>query len=120
MKYSRSDMPQFKFAETARKLDATTMLNYGFLDGGFYFAADIVPDYKYFCRNNTGMEEMLKSQDYYIQSGSPELIVSRSYTGERDYFQNYTCVSEELFPYYRRMVRYYLYVRNDIYENYYC
>ncbi len=120
MKYSRSDMPQFKFAETARKLDATTMLNYGFLDGGFYFAADIVPDYKYFCRNNTGMEEMLKSQDYYIQSGSPELIVSRSYTGERDYFQNYTCVSEELFPYYRRMVRYYLYVRNDIYEKYYC
>ncbi|NLT10530.1 MAG: hypothetical protein GXY08_13690, partial [Ruminococcus sp.] len=69
MKYERSDMPQFKFAELINETPEPKLLNYGFLDGGFYLAADTIPEYKYFCLNNTGLEEMIAAQKEYVDSG---------------------------------------------------
>ena len=54
-----------------------TLLNYGFLDGGFYTATGIVPDYKYFCRMNIPLEEMINAQEDYLNSGSADYVVTR-------------------------------------------
>lgn len=36
LKYSKSDMPQYQFAEIMSQVEDATLLNYNFLDGGFY------------------------------------------------------------------------------------
>lgn len=48
MKYHRRDMPQYQFAREIEKIDHPTLLNYGFLDSGFYFAADVLPTWQIF------------------------------------------------------------------------
>lgn len=77
MSYDKEDMPQYKFAEIINQSENPTLLNYRFLDGGFYYAADVVPNCKYFCRLNIPLEEMWYAQKEYIEEGQIEYIVSR-------------------------------------------
>ncbi len=114
MKYERSEMPQYKFAELISATPEAKLLNYGFLDGGFYLAADTIPEYKYFCQNNTGLDEMITAQKEYVESGDPDYIVTRSYTRKKEDFPMYTCIAEADFPYYKRLVTYYLYRRDGV------
>ena len=37
----------------------------------------IVPDYKYFCRMNIPLEEMINAQEDYLNSGSADYVVTR-------------------------------------------
>ena len=117
MRYKRIEMPQYKFAEIINSVPEADLLNYGFLDGGFYLASDTIPEYYYFCRNNTGLEDMIRSQEEYAASGLPDFIVTRSYSGKTEEFPLYTCVAEADFPYYKRLPTYYLYKRNDLIQN---
>ena len=48
----REDYPQYQFAQIIRQTPEATLLNYGFLDGGFYLAAGVMPTTKYFCQLN--------------------------------------------------------------------
>lgn len=114
MKYDRSEMPQYKFADIINETEEPSILNYGFLDGGFYLASDNIPEYRYFCQNNTGLDEMTASQNKYVLSGEPDYIVTRSYSGKKESFPLYTCIAEADFPYYKRLPTYYLYKRNDL------
>ena len=112
MKYEKKDLPQYQFAEIINQTENPTLLNYDFLDGGFYLASGIVPEFKYFCRNNTGLEAMLSSQQYYVENGIPDYIVARSSDGNKPSFSNYTFVAESEFSYYEKNFYYYLYKRN--------
>jgi len=114
MEYEKKQLPQYQFAEIINQTDDPTLLNYDFLDGGFYLAADIVPEFKYFCRNNTGLEAMLSGQQYYIENGIPDYIVARSSSGNKPSFSLYTCVAESEFPYYEKNFYYYLYTNNQL------
>ncbi len=78
LKYKKSDMPQYKFAEIIEQKPDATLLNYGFLDGGFYTTTGIVPNCKYFCRLNTPLEEMTREQDEVIQKGSVDFVVTNN------------------------------------------
>ena len=92
IRYSKEDMPQYKFAALIGE-DAT-LLNYGFLDGGFYIVSGIVPDCRYFCRLNIDLDEMMEVQDGYVRDGKGSLIVTRD---EELDAERYRCISEESF-----------------------
>ena len=112
MKYDRSCLPQYHFAEL---MDGEgDMLNYGFIDGGFYLAAGEVPEYRYFCRNNMSVPEMTAAQEHYVSSHMPEYIVTRSdkKTPERS-FDGYTLVATKGLSYYDKYFNYFLFRLNE-------
>ncbi len=120
MKYSRDDMPQYRFAKIIGTDSSASILNYGFLDGGFYTAADAIPEMKYFCLTNMLYPEMEDSQEFYVESRIPDYIVTRS-VNEKPWednddslrlkfsFPGYELVSTECFPYYGDDYYYFLY-----------
>lgn len=113
MRYKKDQLPQYRFAKLINETENPTLLNYGFLDGGFYLTAGIIPDQLYFCRNNTGLAPMIESQRCCAESGIPDYIVTRSASGERPEFPLYTCIAEDEFPYYDETLHYFLFRRNE-------
>lgn len=75
MQFDKAELPQYKFATYIK--DDASLLNYGFLDGGFYLAADIIPEEKYFCTLNIHLEEMVTSQNECVEQGRTDFIVTR-------------------------------------------
>ena len=55
-----------------------TLLNYGFMDAGFYTAAGVVPQVKYFHQTNVPLEEMTSEQRRYVEEGLCDYVVTRS------------------------------------------
>ena len=78
-KYEKEDTPQYQFAEIINQKEDATLLNYGFLDGGFYFASGAKPACRYFCYFNINPPEMWKEQNACIQNGEADFIVTRQY-----------------------------------------
>lgn len=69
---------QYRFAEIIRETERPTLLNYGFLDTGFYFAADVLPVNRYFCRLNIPEErlpEMNAQQNQIIREKGVDYVV---------------------------------------------
>ena len=112
MKYDRSDLPQYHFAELMD--EEGSLLNYGFIDGGFYLAAGEVPEFRYFCRNNMSVPEMTAAQEHYVSSHMPEYIVTRSpeRTPERQ-FEGYTLIASRGLSYYNKYFYYFLFRLNE-------
>ncbi|MBQ8135296.1 MAG: hypothetical protein IJ192_12965 [Clostridia bacterium] len=103
---SKDDMPQFKFYETIVKTQNATLLNYGFLDGGFYTVSGIVPNCKYFCELNVEYDEMYRTQKEYAEQGKVDFIVTKD---EKPEFALYECVDTCEFRYWFGTSSYYLY-----------
>lgn len=84
LKYSREDMPQYRFREViledlaAGVVESAEVFNYGCLDLGLYTVMDQVPGCKYFCDYNIYLEEIEETQRDYILSGGPDYIIMRS------------------------------------------
>lgn len=85
--------------------DDTTLLNYGFLDGGFYTVADITPNCRFFCKVNLDLQEMYDTQDSFLKNGLCDYVVSRKIID----FENYELIAhstsykgsqEEIMDYY--------------------
>lgn len=77
---NREDLPQYRFAAIVNQVPGATLLNYGFLDGGFYTAANITPAFKYFMLNNISYDrypEMRDEQDRYIRERLATFVVLR-------------------------------------------
>lgn len=74
--YNKSDLPQYQFAEIISQKEDATLLNYGFLDGGFYTTTGIIPNCKFFCELNIELDEMVEMQDAYIQEGRVDYVVT--------------------------------------------
>ncbi len=82
---SRQDYPQYLFAEEMQKSENPTLLNYGFIDQGFYFAAGIRPINQFFCKVNiprSGLPEMYEEQETLVQRREVEFVVVRMNKGE--------------------------------------
>lgn len=77
MDYEKEDLPQYQFAEIINQQEDPTLLNYGFLDGGFYYAADVVPNCRFFCYLNVAPDEMFFIQRKYIENGLVDFVVTR-------------------------------------------
>ena len=68
---------QYQFAAIMAETPDATLLNYGFMDAGFYTAAGITPHVKYFHQTNVPLQEMLDEQVRYITEGLCDYIVTR-------------------------------------------
>lgn len=73
----RETLPQYQFAEVITKSENPTLLNYGFLDAGFYLASGTLPNCKAFCRLNAPIPEMQRLQDEYLLDGKCEYVVTK-------------------------------------------
>ncbi len=96
--------PQFQFAEIINQKENPTLLNYGFIDGGFYLASHVRPINKYFCKVNIDrkeLPEMYEEQTAILTSRAVDFVVIRIYgvtKNPADYncpelFENYNMVS---------------------------
>ena len=83
-------MPQYQFKEIILSVDDPSLLNYGFLDGGFYTVCDLVPECKYFCTLNIPLEDMYEAMDMQLALGLPDFVVTRS---TPLISENYICVA---------------------------
>ena len=94
LKYKKSDMPQYQFAQIIRQKENPTLLNWGYLDGGFYTTADIVPNCRYFCLLNIPLEEMTTELHRYLEEGLADFVVTQDELLEAN---NYVLVAESSF-----------------------
>lgn len=74
----RSETMQYQFAAVIRQTADATLLNYGFMDAGFYTAAGITPTVKYFHLTNVPLQEMYDEQTRYVTEGTTDYVVSRA------------------------------------------
>ncbi len=106
MKYKKSDMPQFKFAEIINQKENATLLNFGALDGGFYTVTGIVPNEKYFHKPNLQLPEIMENQISCTKERRVDFVVTR---GVRSYSKNYELVATADFRFEGIDFTYYLY-----------
>ncbi len=73
----KSETMQYQLAEKIAEAGRGTLLNYGFMDAGFYTASGIVPNVKYFHQTNVPLAEMLQEQNRYVEEGLCDYVITR-------------------------------------------
>ena len=68
------------FAREIRRTENPTLLNFGFLDGGFYFAADLLPTEKWFCGLNVNPWAGRDAQFAAVEEGRIDYVVTKKQT----------------------------------------
>lgn len=120
MRLTKEDFAQYRFAQIIHEKENATLLNYDFLDGGFYTVADIIPSTKYFMRQNVSYESYPKifdSQNEIIQNKRVDFVVTRSYPGYSTSWalleRNYELVLDQEQIIEGGLYHYYLYEKKD-------
>lgn len=108
---SKEEMPQYRFAEIIRQTEDATLLNFGYLDGGFYYAADVTPSCRFFCILNVNAPDMWATQYAQVREGLVDYVVTRDHPLEsyRVDASLYECVDQAQLYFEGRMRTYYLY-----------
>ncbi|CRK82169.1 hypothetical protein [Neobacillus massiliamazoniensis] len=78
--YQKEPLAQETFAKIMHQEPNPTLLNYGSLDGGFYLTANIVPNIRYFERQNVNYDiypENMDEQNRYIKEKKIKFVVLR-------------------------------------------
>ena len=83
MRVPQEELPPYRFAKTIRQSEDRTLLNYGFLDGGYYLAADSQPVTRFFCTLNNDLPEMKEEQQTAIAEGRTAFVVTRGMGGSQ-------------------------------------
>lgn len=104
----KEELPQYKFASIIGTDGSASVLNYGFLDGGFYTVTNTLPDCKAFCLLVITPDRLMNIQNEHVASGIPDYVVTR---GDELPHSNYTCISTYEYPWNGNNVTYYLYQR---------
>ncbi len=108
MDIPKEDTPQYRFARIIRESEDRSLLNYGFLDGGYYLAAESLPVTRFFCTLNNDLPEMAEEHQSAIREGKTAYIVTRS---RRLRDRNYRLADECSMVFEGREWTYYLYER---------
>ena len=108
MGVEKEELPQYKFASIIGNDGSATLLNYGFLDGGFHTVTNTLPECKVFCLLSITANVLLDTQDEYIENGVTDYIVTR---GVELTANNYKCISSCEYFWEGRNVVCYLYQR---------
>lgn len=111
---------QFVFADIIRETPGATLLNYDALDLGFYTAADIVPNVKFFMKQNIPYEKFPDNQDaqnQYLQEAKTDYVVllTNNDTAENNAIlnENYERIARREYSPYIEDYDYMLYKRRD-------
>lgn len=112
LQYKKDDLPQFRVKSVISQSgrENPTLLNYGCLDGGFYTAAGIQPNFKYFYCPNMPLDIIMDQQNYYVQNGLADFVVTNS---ELTKFDLYNYVDNYSYFYEGAERTYYLYELKD-------
>lgn len=84
MWYTKEQLPQYQFDKIISQKEGATVLNYEFLDGGFYTVSGINPEYRFFCALNIPVSQ--EEQDKYIADAKPDFIITRDKPLESDQY----------------------------------
>ena len=110
MKVQKADMPQTIFAEIMNREEEPTLLDITSLDQGFYLAAGITPNCRYFADNNLQTQEKKDAIASYLSEGRTMFVVTRY----ADPGEQYEQIAEETGVFDLNDVRTYkLYKRKD-------
>lgn len=77
MQVRKADMPQTVFAEMMNREGNPTLLDITSLDQGFYLAAGVVPNCRYFADNNLQTKEKKEAIASYLAEGKTQFVVTR-------------------------------------------
>lgn len=77
---SNDRLPQYQFAAEINKIENPTLLNFGFLDGGFYLAADVLPTERWFCKLNVASDDCFNAQSSAVEEGRVDYVVTNKRT----------------------------------------
>ena len=108
MAYEKEDMPQYRFAEIIQQAEDPSLLNLGFLDGGFYLASGVEPNSRFFCTFNINLREQDEEHSTMTKTGGVQFVVVR---GKKSPGKNYEQVDQCSFPFEGRSWTYTLYRR---------
>lgn len=106
--FPKEEMVQYKFKKVIEETENPTLLNYGFLDGGFYTVCNIVPTCKYFAKFNIPLDEIYQSQEDLILYGQVDYVVTRNFELDEKY-EKYELAAEDHFWFEGVDYPYYLY-----------
>lgn len=76
IRWNEKNMVQYVFAEEINKTENPTLLNCGFLDGGFYLAADVIPTERWFCKLNVAGDTCFEAQSSAVKEGRVDYVVT--------------------------------------------
>ena len=76
---NKEEMPQTQFAKTLKATgeDTSSLFCYGFPDSGFYLAADVIPEYRFFATSNVALPDVKTEQARYVEEKLPKFIITR-------------------------------------------
>lgn len=69
--------PSRIFAKEICKTENPTLLNFDFYDEGFYFAADVIPTEKWFCKLNVNYDAFIAAQRAAVENGAVDYVVTK-------------------------------------------
>ena len=72
----REETMQYQIAKVINETPDATLLNYGFMDAGFFTAAGIAPNVKFFHSSNVDMPEKREEQLRYIREGLVDYVIT--------------------------------------------
>ncbi len=72
-----TELMQIRFGNYIKQYDDPTLLNFEFLDWGFYTAAGVAPHLKYYHLANMPLEELHSEQQRYVREGLSDFVVTR-------------------------------------------
>lgn len=120
--FVRKPSVQKNFAAIINRERHPTLLNYGFLDGGFYLASNIVPSTRYFEKQNIEYKiypENMDEQNRYIREGKTQFVVVRAQESAKagrlkipGIYKVYHVAAEQLQKMSGRTYRYILFKKN--------
>jgi len=93
----KEETMQYQIAEIINETPNATLLNYGFMDAGFFTAAGIAPNVKFFHSSNVDMQEKREEQLRYIREGLVDYVAVR-FTGIAEIEQNYELAAQAKSP----------------------
>ena len=111
----KDNLPQYQFKDVIETVEHPTLLNYGFLDGGFYTVCNIVPNCRFFCLLNLSLDEMYETQNSFVKEGKTDFVVTRdAVLDDLIDAPQYVCVDQAVFPFEGKDWTYRLYERSDL------
>ncbi len=78
---THQSLVQYQFGEIINKKKSATLLNYGFLDGGFYTVTGIIPNTRYFQKQNVDYKTfpyIIKVQNKVIKNKKVDFVVTKT------------------------------------------
>lgn len=109
---NKNTLVQYQFADIICETEEATLLNYGFMDGGFYTAAGITPQNRFYCTTNMPLPDRYEEQRGMVLAGAVDYVVTRDYPLEGDELLHYRLIAREEQEYEHILYTYFLYQRN--------